>query len=320
MRWAHPQTMYLDPRTVTAIHAPIKEWFESIDYPFGSGSFVFASISWFRADDSLRRADSQGEDPSKWLQTSLKTPCWQNIIYRSPVSSSLSLTFLQMTNTRLLQTDGFPDRLGHQCLQERYPNRIILWQWWLPRSKTWYRRSVPQYRCPDSSWLLHWRYSYYSGASESDNWSRTPLTFALLQNTTFGGIQGFTRKPSTAWTDDTGSFAGIVHQEREWTFVLFDGAGHLVPHYKPAAVRFHWDLYGEIIIYWHIGIYVPTWICTRHQPNWFGQERKWDSIGCRRRKPHPCCRCLTREQWDLLWVWHNRVHVYSSNSHYCSLE
>jgi carboxypeptidase D len=74
--------------------------------------------------------------------------------------------------------------------------------------------------------------------SKLNNWSRTPLTSALLQNTTFGGIQGFTRKPSTAWTDDTGRFAGIVHQERNVTFVIFEGAGHLVPFYQPAAVRF----------------------------------------------------------------------------------
>ncbi|KAJ7843183.1 hypothetical protein B0H14DRAFT_2359133 [Mycena olivaceomarginata] len=31
---------------------------------------------------------------------------------------------------------------------------------------------------------------------------------------TFGGIQGFTRKPFTPWFDDDGNFAGIVHEER----------------------------------------------------------------------------------------------------------
>ncbi|KAK7690974.1 hypothetical protein QCA50_006077 [Cerrena zonata] len=55
------------------------------------------------------------------------------------------------------------------------------------------------------------------------------------QNFTFGGIQGFTRKPSTPWFDDDGNFAGIVHQERNLTYVLFTGAGHLVPEWKPAA-------------------------------------------------------------------------------------
>lgn len=56
----------------------------------------------------------------------------------------------------------------------------------------------------------------------------------IIQNTTFGGVQGFTRRPATAWTDDDGNFAGIVHQERNWTYVLFDGANHLVPQKKPA--------------------------------------------------------------------------------------
>ncbi|TCD69154.1 hypothetical protein EIP91_008631 [Steccherinum ochraceum] len=55
----------------------------------------------------------------------------------------------------------------------------------------------------------------------------------VIQNTTFGGIQGFTRKPSTPWFDDDGNFAGIVHQERNWTFVLIEGAGHLVPQQQP---------------------------------------------------------------------------------------
>ncbi|KAF8576822.1 alpha/beta-hydrolase [Ramaria rubella] len=55
-----------------------------------------------------------------------------------------------------------------------------------------------------------------------------------IQNTTWKGIQGFTRKPSTPWFGDDGSFAGIVHQERNVTFVLFDNAGHLVPQWQPA--------------------------------------------------------------------------------------
>ena len=62
------------------------------------------------------------------------------------------------------------------------------------------------------------------------------LRAVLIQNTTFGGIQGFTRKPSTPWTDDDGKFAGIVHQERNWTYALFYGAGHLVPTSVPGAV------------------------------------------------------------------------------------
>ncbi|KAJ7250537.1 Alpha/Beta hydrolase protein [Mycena haematopus] len=49
------------------------------------------------------------------------------------------------------------------------------------------------------------------------------------------GTEGFTRKPSTPWNDDSGKFAGIVHQERGWTYVLFNGAGHLVAAKTPAA-------------------------------------------------------------------------------------
>ena len=56
------------------------------------------------------------------------------------------------------------------------------------------------------------------------------------QNTTFGGIQGFTRQPATPWHDDSGKFAGIVHQERNWTYVLFSDASHTVPKDVPAAV------------------------------------------------------------------------------------
>jgi len=58
-------------------------------------------------------------------------------------------------------------------------------------------------------------------------------TQIVIQNTTFGGIQGFTKKPATPWTDDKGKYAGIVHQERGLTYVLFDSAGHQVPYYSP---------------------------------------------------------------------------------------
>jgi carboxypeptidase D len=62
-------------------------------------------------------------------------------------------------------------------------------------------------------------------------------TQVVIQNTTFGGIQGFTRKPATPWTDDSGNFAGIVHQERNWTYVLFQGAGHLVAAKTPITAK-----------------------------------------------------------------------------------
>ncbi|KAJ6537930.1 hypothetical protein B0H19DRAFT_1270309 [Mycena capillaripes] len=56
----------------------------------------------------------------------------------------------------------------------------------------------------------------------------------IIQNMTFGSAQGFTRKPSTPWFDDDGNFAGIVHQERGVNYLLFDGAVHLVPLWKPS--------------------------------------------------------------------------------------
>ncbi|KAH9946531.1 alpha/beta-hydrolase [Amylocystis lapponica] len=57
----------------------------------------------------------------------------------------------------------------------------------------------------------------------------------VIQNTTFGGIQGFTRKPATPWHLDDGTFAGIVHQERNWTYVLVKGAGHLIADNNPVS-------------------------------------------------------------------------------------
>ncbi|GJE99868.1 serine carboxypeptidase [Phanerochaete sordida] len=60
-------------------------------------------------------------------------------------------------------------------------------------------------------------------------------TEVTIQNTTFGGIQGFTRQPSTSWYNDNGDWAGIVHQERNWTYALVYGAGHEVPHYQPVS-------------------------------------------------------------------------------------
>ncbi|KAK0202661.1 Alpha/Beta hydrolase protein [Desarmillaria ectypa] len=60
-------------------------------------------------------------------------------------------------------------------------------------------------------------------------------TEIAIQNTTFGGIQGFTKKPSTPWYNESGAFAGIVHQERGWKYVLVNGAGHLVPTDAPDA-------------------------------------------------------------------------------------
>ncbi|KAF8524846.1 alpha/beta-hydrolase [Hysterangium stoloniferum] len=70
---------------------------------------------------------------------------------------------------------------------------------------------------------------FYSGNDDMIAWLS-----ATIQNTTFQGIQGFTKKPSTPWFGDDGQFAGIVHQERNVTYVLFDKAGHLIPQWQPA--------------------------------------------------------------------------------------
>lgn len=66
---------------------------------------------------------------------------------------------------------------------------------------------------------------------------------------TFGGIQGFTRKPSTPFTDDHGNFAGIIHQERNVTYALFQGAGHTLPQYVPEAVSHSSTILSRILIY-----------------------------------------------------------------------
>jgi carboxypeptidase D len=57
----------------------------------------------------------------------------------------------------------------------------------------------------------------------------------VIQNTTFGGIQGFSQKPSAGWTTDDGAFAGIVHTERNWTYALVAGAGAVLPQNRPVA-------------------------------------------------------------------------------------
>ncbi|KAF8141830.1 Alpha/Beta hydrolase protein [Boletus edulis] len=56
-----------------------------------------------------------------------------------------------------------------------------------------------------------------------------------IQNTTFGGIRGFTRKPETPWYNNDGEFAGIVHQERGWTYALAVHAGHLLGYNNPIS-------------------------------------------------------------------------------------
>ncbi|KAJ7111801.1 Alpha/Beta hydrolase protein [Mycena epipterygia] len=73
---------------------------------------------------------------------------------------------------------------------------------------------------------------WYSGNDDAltTHWS----TEVVIQNTTFGGIQGFTVKPNTSWFDDAGLYAGVVRQERGWTYGLLYGAGHQTPVINPA--------------------------------------------------------------------------------------
>ncbi|KAF7307464.1 Alpha/beta-hydrolase [Mycena indigotica] len=74
---------------------------------------------------------------------------------------------------------------------------------------------------------------FYAG--NDDSLAAHRGTEVVIQNMTFGGIQGFTQKPATPWTDDKGNFAGIIHQERNLTYALFKGAGHRVPASVPEA-------------------------------------------------------------------------------------
>ena len=63
------------------------------------------------------------------------------------------------------------------------------------------------------------------------------LTCVSRKNTTFGGTRGFTRQPSSAWVDDDGNIAGIVHQERGILYALFNNVGSFTPYTNPTAVR-----------------------------------------------------------------------------------
>lgn len=59
-------------------------------------------------------------------------------------------------------------------------------------------------------------------------------TEVVIQNTTWGGIQGFTKPPLTEWhADNTSTVSGVVHQERGLTYVLVKGAGHQIPLFAP---------------------------------------------------------------------------------------
>src|SRR5882672_1233439 len=88
------------------------------------------------------------------------------------------------------------------------------------------------------------------------------IYLSTVKNTTFGGIQGFTRKPSTPWYDDEGHFAGVVHQERGWTYALFYGAGHMVPRDRPDVVRYFLQFLG-LALTLYLGLYLFPRFCIR---------------------------------------------------------
>lgn len=93
---------------------------------------------------------------------------------------------------------------------------------------------------------------------------------------TFGGIRGFTARPSTPFTDTDGNFAGIVHQERNVTYANFYEAGHMVPRDKPKAVSQTTisisticttpECYNEpCLTFTLVGLCIPPRIHTRNQ-------------------------------------------------------
>lgn len=104
--------------------------------------------------------------------------------------------------------------------------------------------------------------------SLSSVWYTSNLT-VVIQNTTFGGIRGFTQAPSTAWYGPNGGVAGVVHQERNVTFILFQEAGDQIPIWQPRNVSPSSDKKyvpnGKLLhlVYWRI-----AWICVRSESQW----------------------------------------------------
>ncbi|KAF5383799.1 hypothetical protein D9615_003548 [Tricholomella constricta] len=121
-----------------------------------------------------------------------------------------------------------------------------------PKSKSWKQNFNFVFGNPDgnnvdpSTEPMNWFTEFATNASargvgvvlysgNNDGLIAHRSTEIAIQNTTFGGIQGFTVKPSTPWYNDARQFAGIIRQERNWTYVLFNGAGHLVPGDRPES-------------------------------------------------------------------------------------
>lgn len=75
---------------------------------------------------------------------------------------------------------------------------------------------------------------FYAGSADAIVGHRG--TELAIQNLTFGGIRGFTVRPSTQFSDSDGNLAGIIHSERNVTYALFKDAGHGAAWYTPNAM------------------------------------------------------------------------------------
>lgn len=60
-------------------------------------------------------------------------------------------------------------------------------------------------------------------------------TDLVIQNMTWGGLQGFQKKPSAVFLDANGKRAGTWGKERGVSYHLFSNAGHQVPQDDPAG-------------------------------------------------------------------------------------
>ncbi|KAN0088900.1 Alpha/Beta hydrolase fold [Tylopilus felleus] len=100
----------------------------------------------------------------------------------------------------------------------------------LATNATAHGMNITIYSGNDDSLIPH-----FGSQGKSAPWSSSLLPLADMHNATFGGVQGFSRKPETPWYNDAGEFAGIVHQERGWTYVLVAHAGHFVAYTNPIS-------------------------------------------------------------------------------------
>ncbi|KAE8260904.1 hypothetical protein A4X09_0g7734, partial [Tilletia walkeri] len=73
-------------------------------------------------------------------------------------------------------------------------------------------------------------------------------TRTLIQNTTFGGLQGYQQQPHRQFVVD-GKVEGTYHHERKLTYIEYKNAGHEIPFFVPdgafKALRY---LVGDISV------------------------------------------------------------------------